>query len=225
MNNFLNEIANVKHVMIVTNEKSLPSASALYTYVLRLNKKVSLVCESKYIDNKFSFLPWYEKIKSVKVSSADFIIELNKSSVEIFNLFKNNNIKINHKMATALYAGFLQESDGFLNNDINGTFFAMITELIESGADYKVCNDFIMKRTTLSALRLKAIMLEKMILQNSAKAALFYICNNDLKSTGANIDDCDEVLEEALNLPYVELSVLLDADNEYEVLKLKIKEI
>ena len=94
MNNILDEIDNAKYVMIVADAKSLPSASALYTHILRLHKKVSLVCETKNIDNKLSFLPWFEKIKSTKMSSADFIIELDSGSVELFNLFKNNDIKI-----------------------------------------------------------------------------------------------------------------------------------
>ena len=225
MNNILDEIDNAKYVMIVVDAKSLPSASALYTHILRLHKKVSLVCEEKNIDNRLSFLPWFEKIKSNKVSSSDLVIELKNSSLELFNLFKNNNIKINKKMATALYAGLLQESGGFLNSNINGTFFAMAKELVECDADYKTCSSFIMKRATLGALRLKAIMLERMILQNSAKAAVFYIYNDDLKSTGATIEDCNQALKEALMLPYIELSVLLDADRENEVLKLKVKEI
>lgn len=225
MNNFLNGINNAKYVVIVADVKSLPSASALYTHILRLHKKVSLVCETKYIDKRLSFLPWFEKIKFTKILSADFILELDSSSLELFNLFKNNNIKINNKMATALYAGLLQESNGFLNSNVNGTFFASIKELIECGADYITCNNFIMKRTTLSALRLKALMLKNMLLQNSAKAAVFCISDDDLKSTGATIQDCNEVLEEALMLPHVELSVLLDTNKEYEILKIKVKEI
>lgn len=223
MNNILDKIDNAKYVMIVTDAKNLPSASALYTHVLRLHKKVSLVCESKNISNKLSFLPWFEKVKSIKTSSADLTIELDSGSVELFNMFKNDDIKINKKMATALYAGLLQESNGFLNSDVNGTFFAVAQELIKSGADYKMCNNFIIKRTTLSALRLKAIMLKEMILQNSAKAAVFCICDDDFKSTGASLEDCDEVLKEALMLPYVELSVLLNLDKEYEVIKIKEK--
>ncbi|EDZ61456.1 putative phosphoesterase [Sulfurimonas gotlandica GD1] len=225
MNNILNGIDNAKYVMIVADAKNLSNASALYTYILRLHKKVSLVCETKNIDNKLSFLPWFEKIKSVKVSSADFIIELDIGSLELYSLFKNNDIKINNKMATALYGGLLQESEGFLNSAVNGTTFAVAKELIECGADYKTSNRFIMKRTTLCAIRLKALMLKNMILQNSAKAAVFCISKDDLKSTGAELEDCDESMQEALMLPHVELAILLDIDNEYEVLKLKVKEI
>jgi phosphoesterase RecJ-like protein len=225
MNNILDGIDNAKYVMIIADAKNLSCASALYTHLLRLHKKVSLVCESKNIDRKFSFLPWFEKIRSSRVASADFIIELNNSSLELYDLFKSSSIKINHKIATALYAGLLVDTNGFLNNTVSGTIFAVAKELIECGADYKTCNNFVMKRTTLASIRIKAIMLERMILQNSAKAAVFYICDDDLKRTGATLQECDEILHETLMLPHVELSVLLNLDDEYEVLKLKIKEI
>ena len=221
----LSLIDNAKHVMIVTDVKSLPGASAVYTHILRLHKKVSLVCQTKDIDRKLSFLPWFEKIKASKVASADFVIEFDQSSIELYDFFKKSSIKINPKMATALYGGLLEEMDGFLNPRVGGTIFAMAGELIECGADYKVCNDFIMKRTTLAALRLKAIMLKIMTLQNSAKAAVFCICGDDIKSSGATLQDCDETLREALKLPFVELAVLLNIDEEYEVLKLIYKEI
>ena len=128
-------------------------------------------------------------------------------------------------MATALYGGLLQETDNFSNSVVDGTIFAMAKELIECGGDYKICNNFIMKRTTLCILRLKALMLKNMTLQNSAKAAVFYICENDIKSTGATLEDCTEAMIESLNLVYVELAVLLNIDKEYEVLKLIYKEI
>jgi phosphoesterase RecJ-like protein len=225
MNDILDGIDKAKYVMIVTEASKLPCASALYTHVLRLHKKVSLICESKSIDNRFSFLPWFEKIKSNRVASADFLIELNHDCVELYNTFIANNIKINNKMATALYAGLLNDTQGFTNSITSGTIFAVAKELVESGADYKTCNSFIRKRTTLATLRLKSIMLEKMLLQNSAKAAVFSISKDDLKRAGATLQESCDVLQEALMLPYVELAVLLDLDNEYEVLKIKVKEI
>ena len=225
MKNILDGIDKAKYVMIVADAKYLCEASALYTHVLRLHKKVSLVCKTKNISHKLSFLPWFEKIKTSKTESADFVIELNNSSIELYDLFKNNNIKINPKMATALYGGLLLETEGFSNTKVNGTIFALVQELIECGANHKICSDFLLKSTTLSSLRLKSMMLKSMILENSAKAAVFSIYNDDIKSSGAILENCDEVLKEALKLPHVELSVLLDADKEFEVLKLIYKEM
>ncbi len=225
MREILQNLDDVKHVMIVTNTNNLSGASALYTHILRLHKKVSLVCETQNLNQNLSFLPWFDKIKGQKVASADFIIEFNQSCVELYDFLKKSGIKINPKMATALYGGLLQETDGFSNSSVNGMIFAVAEELIECGCEYKICNDFILKRTTLAALRLKAVMLKNMILQNSAKVAVFCICDDDIKSTGATLQDCDEILREALKLPLVEVALLLNVDEEYEVLKLIYKEI
>jgi len=225
MNNILKDVGNANYIMIVADKKSLAGASAFYTHILRLHKKVALVCESQNIENNLSFLPWFDKIKSKKVSSADLHIEFKYSSVELYEYFKKNNIKINPKMATALYAGLLQETDGFLNSSVNGMTFAVAKELVECGAEYKICSSFIMKYTTLASIRLKAIMFKNMLLVNDAKTALFEIKNDDLKSAGASLKDCDEVLKETLKLPHTEEVILLHVDKEYELLRLKYKEI
>jgi phosphoesterase RecJ-like protein len=128
-------------------------------------------------------------------------------------------------MATAIYGGLLLETKGFTNSEVNGTIFAMAKELIECGANHKICSDWILKSTTLSALRLKSIMLKNMVLLNNAKAAVFFISNNEIKLSGSVCEDWEENLIESLKLPYVELAVLLDTDNEYEVLKLIYKEV
>ncbi len=224
MNNILDKINNARYVMIVSDVKHLAVSSALYTHILRLHKKVSLVCLTEQVDVRLSFLPWFDKIKTFKVASCDTIIDMNYSSIEFYDFFKKSGLKINPKMATALYGGLLQETDGFLNSVVDSRVFAMAKELIECGAEYKVCSSFIMKRTTLATLRLKALMLKNMILQNSAKAAIFCICNDDLKSTGALIEDSCEIIEESLMLNQVEMAILLNLDKEYEVLKLIYKE-
>ena len=221
----LQDIDKAKHIVIEVDSDFLASASALYTHILRLHKKVSLVCTSKDIDNKLSFLPWFDKVKSTGYSSADLNISLNMSSSQLYELFKENNIKPNQKMATALYAGLLQETKGFLNSSLNGTIFAAAKELIEYGAEFNICNDFILKSTTLSQLRLKAVMLQNMSLHENAKVAHMKISDDELKATGAKVDDCYEVLLEALKLPYVKEVLLLKSDDKDIILKRIKKEI
>ena len=50
MNEILNKIESYKHIEIVVESQSLFVANALYTYILTLHKKVSLVCKEKNID-------------------------------------------------------------------------------------------------------------------------------------------------------------------------------
>lgn len=251
MNEILAQIEKANHIVVISHinpdADSIGSASAVYTHLLRLHKKVSWFCASKNINEKLKFLPWSEKIKNSFPTSADLAISLdcgnkNRLGVEpecdlinidhhasnasygefnlvdsscisttqvLYNFFKSNDISINPKMATAIYAGLLDDSDGFLDDKVDGTTFATTQKLIEAGADYKLCHKFIMRYQSLAAFRLKAVMHKNMELFHDAKVAVFCVSNEDMKTTGAAGVDCESTLEEALWLPSVEVSVLI----------------
>ncbi len=259
MNKILERIQRAKHVVVISHinpdADSISSASALYTHLLRLHKKVSFFCVTKEINPKLSFLPWFEKIRSSFPSSADLAIALDCADKDrigvkiecdlinidhhssndnygdialvdtscisttqvLFDFFKENNISINKKMATALYAGILDDSSGFMDESVDGTIFAVISELIASGAEYKLCNDFIIKRISLGAIRLKAIMYKNMCLEHEAKVAVFCVSNDDMRSSGAVGEDCEGALEEALYLPSVEVVLLIKQNNDFTI--------
>lgn len=219
----LEAIDNSKHIVILTSNNSFSNASALYTHILRLHKKVSMVGKLESIDSGLSFLPWFDKLRDIVPSSADLVIDVDLETESLYNFFKSNDITLNEKMATSLYAGLLQRFDGFLSSDMDGTIFADVNELINHGADYKLCNKSIMNRVSLSTLRLKAIMLKNMILTNDSKEALFIISEDDLNSSGATLREAYEIMNEALKLPYVENTVLKNSENK--ILKSKTKEI
>ena len=223
MNKILEDINRAKHVEIVVQESSLALGSALYSYVLTRHKKVSFVCKTKELNLKYSFLPWFEKIRATNCSSADLSLKLENSCLELFKTLKFLNIKINTKMATALYAGFILETQNFTNLKTDGMFFAAASELIESGADYKLSVEYLVKRVTLSELRLKAIMYKQMRLKESARVAEFKISEDDLKSSGASIIDAKNIMQDSFGLEYVQKAVLLDEDDK--IIKTLEKEI
>ena len=223
MNDIFQKIKSAKHIEIVVDKDQLFVASALYSYVLTLHKKVSLVCKAQVIDLKFSFLPWIDKIKKSDTPSADYSVKLTCSALELYESFSRLKININKKMATALYGAVLNETNGFTNTRLNGTIFAVCNELIECKAEYKLATDFVLKYGTLGVLRLKSKMLANMILLNDAKVAVFTLANNDLKATSTLIEDAEYVMLEAFTLAYVDTVVLLD--NENEVIKILNKEI
>ena len=247
MNNILQKIDEAKHIVIVLHVSPtadlLGSASAFYTHLLRLHKKVSFFC-SDNIDRNLLFIPWSDKIRSSFPSSADLAISFNipteinldlqfecdlidisnssknnfTSTTElIYDFYKENSISINPKMATALYSGLLDESNGFTDDKVNGTIFAIAKELIECGADYKLCNKFIMKYITLCAFRLKAIMYKNMQLHNDAKVAFICLSDDEMKLCGANKKDTECVLEESLHLPTVEIAIVLIQNSDYSI--------
>ena len=256
MKDIIKRIDSAKHIVVMAHVNpdadSLGSASAMYTYLLTLHKKVSFFCVSKNINPKLSFLPWFEKVRTSFPASCDLAIALDcgsesrlginlecdlinidhhvsnskygqfnlvdttciSTSQILCNFFVENEIPINKKMATALYAGLLDDSNGFMSDDVNGTVFATSNMLRDSGAEYKLCNKYIMKYQSLGSLRLKSIMLANMGLFNNAKIALFLVSNEDMKKTGAIGEDCEGALEESLYLPTVEVAILLKENKD-----------
>ena len=242
MKDIMQRIDNANHIVLIVEPNpgadALGAASAMYTHLLRLHKKVSLYCASNSIHSRLSFLPWFEKIRNSFASSADFAIcigckndlqleknieysvvnsKIMSTSQMLYNFFAENEINLNKKMATALYAGLLEDTNGFLSDTLNGTIFAASKVLIESGAEFQLCNKYIMQYQSLSSLKLKALMLSNIRLINDAKVAVFLVSDEDMKKTGAMDEDCKKVLTEALFLPTVELSLLVKENKDKSI--------
>ncbi|MDD5400227.1 MAG: bifunctional oligoribonuclease/PAP phosphatase NrnA [Sulfurimonas sp.] len=191
---------------------SFPSSADLAISLDCADKKrlgIEIECDLINIDHHAGNT-FYGSVNFVK---ADFI-----STTEIlYDFFTTNGVKINKKMATALYAGLLDDSDAFLSDRVDGTTFANVKTLIELGADFKLCNKNIMKSISLAALRLKAIMFKNMSLECDGRVALFCVSDEEMRASGAVADDCEAPLEESLNLAYVEVALLLRQNSDFTI--------
>jgi len=216
----LKDIEKANNIRIITDDRSFANASALYTHILRLHKKVNLVSENDTLKASLSCIPWFDKVRLTSGSSADLMIDMRLEKGSLYEFFKKEKIVVNKKMATALYADYLQRYDSFLSDKVDGIVFASVSELIAYGAQYQLCNKMIMKSLSLSLIRLKSILFKKMFFKEDARLAIFEISLDDLKLSGASLEDVEVVMNEALNIAHVEKVVLLDADDENKLLKL-----
>ena len=218
-----NDIDNAKYIVIRTDANSFANANALYSYILSKHKKVSLVV-TEVIDTKFSFLPWYAKKRETLPASADLIIEVQPDTIALFDRVKKNDIAINQKMATSLFAGLLEFTEGFSNDRCDGTAFAVASQLIELKAEYLTCKEFLQKRESLALFRLKSLMYKNMVQSSNGQVVHLYITDEDLKSTGARLKDVDKIQKEVLTMVHVKEVRLYKSDDNNKILK-SIKEI
>jgi len=204
------EIKCAKHIVITlpksTSISLVASANALYTYLLTLHKKVSFFSNENTFARNLDFLPWMDKLKNSYPSSADLEIKV-QTDEEIMCFFEEQEVALNAKMATSLYASILAQSDGF-SKGINSMLFARAKSYVEAGADLQVCTKNILNFIPLSTLRLKTLLLEKMCLKENAQVAFFELSEEDLKKSGAKIDDAKSVVKDALSLPSVKRVVV-----------------
>ena len=140
----------------------------------------------------------------------NFVDEESISSTRVvYEVLKKLDVKINAKIATALYAGLVEDSDMFRSPLVDGAVFAFAKELIECGAKHNDVVKYLQKYSTLSHLRLLSRMFEQMELLDGASLSVFIVTREDFEATKARVEDCEEALERALELPTVKTSLLI----------------
>ncbi|MHC3995390.1 DHH family phosphoesterase [Thiomicrolovo sp. ZZH C-3] len=123
--------------------------------------------------------------------------------------FTSEGIKINAKMATALYAGIAEDTLGFMSRRTDAGVFEMAAELARAGAEVAEVHRALFLRRPLSALRLKGMMFSGLALHSDARIALLEVPRTMLEQSGADETACDDVLQEVLGLPTVCVAVML----------------
>jgi nanoRNase/pAp phosphatase (c-di-AMP/oligoRNAs hydrolase) len=218
----IKEIEESKYIVINARKDTLYQASILYSYILTQHKKVSIFSDET--DDRLSFLPWLEKIKETKIISADLEISSDIEILELYEFFKKNSIKINKKMATSFYAGFLHRYNNFVGYDCDGIVFAALSELMAIGAEHKLCIEKMLQSVSLSMIRLKSLVFKNLLLEDNAQVACVRVTDDDLISSGASLEDVYEVAKELLNLVHVKEVRVLKSDEKDKILKI-VKEV
>ncbi len=219
MNINLQKIEDSSHILLVADSSSFFNASALYTYLLTLHKKVSLQTKEE-LPKKFSFASWFEKSRLLAKSNAEYIVKVNSNTQKLYTFFVENEIKINQKMATSLYAGMLEQFKVFSSAECDGIVFATVSQLIALKAEYKKCNDCLVYSESLSFLRLKSLLLGTLSLKREANVAELFLSEKQLKESGANLEDAYALMDEALRLVHVKEVKLIKSDENNKILKI-----
>ena len=218
LQNYANEIEKSKHILLQTPAQNFANAAALYSYLLTLHKKVSLYVTDE-VDQNFAFLPWYDKIRYTKPSSADLLIDVSSDTLAYYEFFRSNAININAKMATALYSALYEGSEYFASAASAGMLFATVSKLIERGADYRAAEQSLYRSDPLSLFRIKAVLYKSLLLVDNARVAELFISDADLKASGATMHEVQKAMQEVLRVAHVKRVVLKKSDENMKVIK------
>ncbi|RLA72238.1 MAG: bifunctional oligoribonuclease/PAP phosphatase NrnA [Epsilonproteobacteria bacterium] len=250
-NSFFNAVNAAEHIVLIAHinpdADTLGSASAMYTQMLRLQKKVTFFCATENIDPRLAFLPWFDKIRHQFPSSADLAISfdcatkvrlgvevaiplinidhngsnelygdlniLNTDAISttqvVYDLLKKHDVKPNMKMATALYAGLLDDSWSFQSKRVDESIFTLAVSLAEAGAQLRECAEQLFKRHSLAALRLKGLILQDLQLFEGGRVAVMKVSREMMLQSGAHPRDCEAALHESMGLPTVKIALMV----------------
>ncbi len=219
MNIDLQKVEQASHILLITDNSSFLNASVLYTYLLTLHKKVSLQTKEE-LDKMFSFVSWFDKARKITNSNAEYTVEVSDDTQALYNFLQENEIKINQKMATSLYAGMLEQFQAFRSAECDGMVFATVAQLIALKAEYKKCTAHLLYSQPLSFLRLKSLLLGMLTLKEEGSIAELFVSDKQLQESGAKLKDAYSLMDEALKLVHVKEVRLIKSDENSKILKI-----
>ncbi len=127
----------------------------------------------------------------------------------VYDFFNDQGIRINAKMATALYAGLLEGSQHFLHVKTDIRVFEMAAELLRCGADSSGVAKALFQNRSLASLRLEGVLYRQLRLRHEGRIALLHVNVEALTATGAVPQEAEQALQRVQTLTTVSVSVLL----------------
>jgi len=98
----------------------------------------------------------------------------------VYHFFKHNRLPTNHRIATSLLTGILTDTDNFQNSATSLSAFMAASDLIRSGGNFNMINQWIVKNKTVNGLRLWGVVLSRLQNLEEAKLVYTYITKEDL---------------------------------------------
>lgn len=219
MNIDLDKVQSSLHTLLIADSNSFFNASAMYSYLLTLHKKVSLQTKEE-LPKKFSFAPWFTKARPLSNSNADYVLEMSSDTQSLYTFLVQNEIKINRKMATSLYAGMLEQFQAFHSSKCDGIVFATVSQLIALGAEHQKCTAMLLYSQSLASIRLKSLLLKTLTLVEEARIAELFVSDGMLHESGAELEDAYVLMDEALRVVHVKEVRLIKSDENSKILKI-----
>lgn len=229
----IEKIQSAHHIQIVAaaSLNAIGAAGALFTYIMTLHKKASLQCSEPERFVYFEAMPWITQFRRTFASASDLALIVGdaddallaceklyfKDAYEVYGFMQKSEIKINVKMATALYCSIASHQDAFRSIQSDGMEFATVARLIELGALHRECNRYLFLHGSLGALRLKAKTLSRMQLYANGEIAVAHLGSSDFESSGAEFEDVWSGLEDMLGLVSVKAAVAIFEESSWHV--------
>jgi len=168
-------------------------------------------CADEYrVGEKFS-----DEIKTICIdhhqtnkSFADInIIDCKKGSTAelLYHFFKVNNLQISKNIAECLYVGIYDDSLAFTTPRTAKTTFHVVSDLLDSKIDVSLISDNLSKRESLSKFRIIPKIMNSLELFNEGKLATVHLDDTWLEETGAEVSECDDIVDMVLSLGIVKV--------------------
>jgi len=155
----------------------------------------------------------------------NFVDDSKASTAEIlFDFFIKNNLKVSKNTAECLYTGIYDDTLAFTTPRTDASTFKAVNNLIEFGASPSYIASMFIQRQSLAKLKIQAKVIQSLELYNEGSIAIIYVLPSWLEQTGASYKDCDEAINQVLNLGIVNIAMFLRISDGKTRVSLRSKE-
>ena len=149
----------------------------------------------------------------------NIVDETKASAAEVvYDFFEQNNIQLSKNIATCLYVGIYDDSIAFTTPRTDAQTFKVINKLINTGIKPNEIAINFSQRDSLARYRIMPKILKTLELHSEGKMATVYLKQKWLKSTGASVQECDDIVNMVLKIAVVEVVCYLRVvDNKVRV--------
>ncbi|MDR1359161.1 MAG: DHH family phosphoesterase [Coriobacteriales bacterium] len=126
----------------------------------------------------------------------------------IWRIIKASGIKPTLAMATYCYVGIMTDTGRFAFRNTNASAFADATEMIGIGVDPARMSELVYENRTLSALRLEALMIDRIQFSGGGSVAYSFILEDDLRALGLERDATEQLPATLRAIKGVEVAAL-----------------
>lgn len=135
----------------------------------------------------------------------------------VFELIKMLNIDIDAEIATCLYTGISTDTGSFMYSNTSAKTHLIAAELLEIGIDKENININIWQNKSLDKTKLFIKTLETLETFFDDKVAIIMVTRDNLRQTGANMEDTEGIVSFVRDISTVEVSVMLKEFEENEI--------
>ena len=118
-------------------------------------------------------------------------------------------LDIDTDIASAIYAGLLTDTGGFMHNCTSSGTMRVVSELLQKGIPFTEIYKELLKRRCIVESNVLRFALNNMVLHENGRAAISSISFEEMDRIGAKATDTDGVSEYMLNIRGVEVSAFL----------------
>jgi len=139
-------------------------------------------------------------------ASINIVDDSKGSTAEVvYTFFKHNKLMISKNTAECLYSGIYDDSLAFTTPRTDADTFMAISDLLKTNIDVSYISDKLYKRESLSKFKTISKIMNTLDLFAEGKIATVHLDPLWIKETGAEVSECDDIVDKVLNIGIVQI--------------------